>query len=98
MGVTKLTSKLDSSKSLLCRSGTQSSPTLDAARGRLFAIYPEKLETAEALGKAIDYKVDVHIKLIRTKDPVKRKKLLATYNMADKVCIRLLNKLSLLTW
>lgn len=49
----------------------------------------EKVELFEAWSDALDYKVDTHIVLIQTKDPVKRRKLEALYKKAERVCDRL---------
>lgn len=53
----------------------------------------EKLELFEAWSEALDYKVDVHLQLIYTKDPVRRQKLKILYAKAERVCDRLAKEL-----
>ena len=57
------------------------------------AISLDKLETAEAWCDAVDFKVDIHIQQMTTKDPVKRKKLKNLYKKAERICDRLAKQL-----
>lgn len=53
----------------------------------------KQIDKFEDWSEALDYKVDVHIQLIKTKDPVKRMKLNNLYKKAERVCDRLAQKL-----
>lgn len=57
------------------------------------AVTVDKLELVDAWSDALDFKVDAHLQLIQTKDPVKRKLLTNVYNKADRVCKILQEKL-----
>lgn len=54
----------------------------------------KKLELAQAVGEMIDYCVDIHLELIKTKDPVKRIKLEGKYKKSEKAKLRLINYLA----
>lgn len=51
------------------------------------------IENVEAWADSIDFKVDIHFQLMKTKDPVKRKRLENTWNKADRVSNRLAKNL-----
>ncbi len=53
------------------------------------AIPVNKFEELEDWSDALDYRVDIHLQLMKTKDPVKRKTLEALYKKAERVCDRL---------
>ena len=52
----------------------------------------KKLEELDDWSEALDYQVDMHIQLSKTKDPVKRLKLIAQYKKAERVAARLARK------
>lgn len=53
----------------------------------------DRIELALAWCEALDYKIDIHIELIKTKDPVKRIKLINRYKKSERVCNRLVKLL-----
>lgn len=53
------------------------------------AITLDQLETLDAWSDALDFKIDIHLQLIKTKDPVKRERLTNTWAKAERICNRL---------
>jgi hypothetical protein len=47
--------------------------------------FTSEIEAFEDWSEALDFQTDIHLELARTKDPVKRKRLLNTYNKAARV-------------
>lgn len=52
-----------------------------------------KIEQFLDWSEALDYKIDIHVELIGTRDIVKRHQLINLYKKAERVCDRLAQKL-----
>jgi hypothetical protein len=48
--------------------------------------FTNKLEALEDWSEELDYKIDLHLEYLRTKEPVKRAKPKALYRKAERVC------------
>ncbi len=57
------------------------------------AVSLDRLEFADAWCDAMDYKADILIQYLQTKDPVKKRKLDNTFKKADRICNRLAKSL-----